>query len=223
MITHKEIEGSWIEIPDHVLVYYENNPIEAMFQAVYHDFLNYFYDPHYIKNRAVVTPYYETANDFNEYTLGLLPGPIRTYLSSEKIADSPMTPESLKESYPTEFLNKLTFSGLPNRRLNLKIGCVIMLLRNISQFTRLCNGTRLLVCQMAPNVIEAVIISGDHIGDRVFIPRIILIAQNKKLPFILSRKQFSVRVCYAMTINKSQGQSLDHVGIFLPKPVFSHG
>ncbi|CAJ2657658.1 unnamed protein product [Trifolium pratense] len=26
-----------------------------------------------------------------------------------------------------------------------------------------------------------------------------------------------------MTINKSQGQSLSHVGIYLPKPVFTHG
>ena len=26
-----------------------------------------------------------------------------------------------------------------------------------------------------------------------------------------------------MTINKSQGQSLKHVGLYLPSPVFSHG
>ena len=26
-----------------------------------------------------------------------------------------------------------------------------------------------------------------------------------------------------MTINKSQGQTIEHVGIYLPKPVFSHG
>jgi ATP-dependent DNA helicase PIF1 len=30
-------------------------------------------------------------------------------------------------------------------------------------------------------------------------------------------------LCFAMTINKSQGQSLSHVGIYLPKPVFTHG
>ena len=43
------------------------------------------------------------------------------------------------------------------------------------------------------------------------------------LPFILCRHQFPVRGAFAMTINKSQGQTIKHVGIYLPKPVFSHG
>ncbi|PWZ45208.1 ATP-dependent DNA helicase PIF1 [Zea mays] len=37
------------------------------------------------------------------------------------------------------------------------------------------------------------------------------------------RRQFPVRVCYAMTINKSQGQTLSRVGLYLKKPVFTHG
>ena len=37
------------------------------------------------------------------------------------------------------------------------------------------------------------------------------------------RRQFPIIVSYAMTINKSQGQSLEYVGLYLPKPVFSHG
>jgi len=43
------------------------------------------------------------------------------------------------------------------------------------------------------------------------------------LPFDLRRRQFPVRLAYAMTINKSQGQSLNQVGVYLPQPVFTHG
>jgi ATP-dependent exoDNAse (exonuclease V) alpha subunit len=42
-------------------------------------------------------------------------------------------------------------------------------------------------------------------------------------PFVLHRRQFLVRVAFAMTINKSQGQTLNNVGVYLPSPVFYHG
>nr|XP_043638077.1 uncharacterized protein LOC122609058 [Erigeron canadensis] len=37
------------------------------------------------------------------------------------------------------------------------------------------------------------------------------------------RRQFPLVVSFAMTINKSQGQSLAKVGLFLQRPVFTHG
>jgi ATP-dependent DNA helicase PIF1 len=37
------------------------------------------------------------------------------------------------------------------------------------------------------------------------------------------RRQFPIKVCYAMTINKSQGQTLTNVGVYLKKHVFTHG
>ena len=42
-------------------------------------------------------------------------------------------------------------------------------------------------------------------------------------PFKLVRRQFPIIVLFAMTINKSQGQSLGHVGLYLPKDVLCHG
>lgn len=72
-------------------------------------------------------------------------------------------------------------------------------------------------------MIEAEIITGNNIGRKVLIPRIIMTSPDIKWPFMLRRRQFPVKVCFAMTINKSQGQTLQHVGIYLPKPVFSHG
>jgi hypothetical protein len=43
------------------------------------------------------------------------------------------------------------------------------------------------------------------------------------MPFTLMRRQFPIRVCYAMTINKSQGQSIQRLGIYLPDDAFTHG
>ncbi|KAI8644614.1 P-loop containing nucleoside triphosphate hydrolase protein, partial [Parasitella parasitica] len=37
------------------------------------------------------------------------------------------------------------------------------------------------------------------------------------------RCQFPVRPAFAMTINKSQGQTLDFVGLYIPVSIFSHG
>ncbi|CEI93607.1 Putative Transcriptional factor B3 [Rhizopus microsporus] len=46
--------------------------------------------------------------------------------------------------------------------------------------------------------------------------------QESELPFILTRKQFPVKLCFSMTIKKSQGQSLKYVGIDLRRPSFMH-
>lgn len=46
---------------------------------------------------------------------------------------------------------------------------------------------------------------------------------DKGIPFKFQRRQFPLDVLFAMTINKSQGQSLNHVGVYLSQPVFSHG
>lgn len=60
-------------------------------------------------------------------------------------------------------------------------------------------------------------------GHIVLLPRISLTLKNNKWPFVLERRQYPTKVCYAMTINKSQGQTLSSVGVCLKRPVFSHG
>ncbi|GJU77493.1 putative reverse transcriptase domain-containing protein [Tanacetum coccineum] len=64
---------------------------------------------------------------------------------------------------------------------------------------------------------------GGKVGTVVAIPRMNISPSDKKMPFQLNRRQFPVALCFAMTINKSQGQTLSKVGLFLEKPIFSHG
>jgi len=54
------------------------------------------------------------------------------------------------------------------------------------------------------------------------IPRIRLLPNAETLPMPLKRLQFLVRLAFAMIINKSQEQSVEHVGINLQTSVFSH-
>ena len=67
------------------------------------------------------------------------------------------------------------------------------------------------------------IITEDFAGENRLIPRIKLTTSTDDFPFAISRLQFPVRLCFAMTINKSQGQSFRRVGVDLRMPVFSHG
>jgi hypothetical protein len=95
-----------------------------------------------------------------------------------------------------------------------------MLLRNIDP-PKLCNGTRLIIKQMNNNVIEATILTGQTNGQQAFLPVIPLIPSD--CPISFKRLQFPLRPCFAMTINKAQGQSLKVVGLNLEPPCFSHG
>ena len=105
----------------------------------------------------------------------------------------------------------------------MKVGAPVMMLRNLDQYNGLCNGTRMVVSRLGHRVLEAQLLTGTHVGDRVLIPRIQLSPTDSIHPFTFRRRQYPIRLCYAMTINKSQGQSLKQVALYLPRPVFSHG
>jgi ATP-dependent DNA helicase PIF1 len=122
---------------------------------------------------------------------------------------------SMDSLYLVEFLNILQFSSIANHELELKVGVPILLLRNLNQSIGLCNGTRLIVKRLGQHVIEAEIIIGNNVGKHVFIPRI-MSPSRIDWPFILCRRQFLIRMAFAITINKSQGQTFNNVGVYLP-------
>lgn len=99
-----------------------------------------------------------------------------------------------------------------------------MLIRNLDVKRHLCNGTRLIVRHVSHRVLTVEFASGGRRGQKVALPRICFTAEeNTILPVVFTRLQFPVRGAFAMTINKSQGQTFEKVGISLPRPVFSHG
>jgi ATP-dependent DNA helicase PIF1 len=159
----------------------------------------------------------------NECAIDMFTGDTITILSADniKIQDSP----GEAELYPVEYLNTITPSGFPSHELKLKIGCPVILLRNIDVSEGLCNGTRLIVKRISRNqkLLICIFASGVRKNEEVVIPRMNLDTEENLLPFIMTRRQFPIRLAFAMTINKAQGQTLKKVGIYLNAPVFSHG
>ncbi|CAI0382189.1 unnamed protein product [Linum tenue] len=198
-------------------------PIEKMTSEIYSDFSQRFHSASYLTERSNVTPTNINVTEINTHMLSLVQGPIRTYFSSDTLHTDATDAGRIETKYPTEFLNTLSFNGYPEHQIDLKVFTPVMLLRNLNPAIGLCNGTRLMIVFLGHYVIKGLIMGGTFNGKTVAIPRVVLNINDSRWPFVLKRRQFPVRLCYAMTINKSQGQTLQSVGIYLPKPVFNHG
>jgi hypothetical protein len=211
-----------VQLPEGMCLH--DKTIESLINSVYPGIEHGNKSAEYFLDRTILACRNDEVDDINEAVLAKFPGNAQTLLS----ADSVQTQDGAAndyQPYPVEYLNSLRASGLPLAKLTLKPGCPIMLLRNLDPSKGLCNGTRMILNQIRPRVLDCTVISGDprFSGNRVLIPRISLTPSNETLPIPLRRRQFPVRLAFAMTINKSQGQSVKHVGLDLRSAVFSHG
>ncbi|CAL8991776.1 unnamed protein product [Prunus brigantina] len=208
-----------IRVPECMVIPWENElSINEFIYQVFPNLEDHINDASYMVERAVITPTNEDVDMLNEKMINMFPGEEETMYSFDSVEDD------TRNLYQPEFLNSICIGGLPPHKLTLKRGAPIMLLRNIDPKLGLCNGTRLLCRGSYQNLIDAEILTGQSVGTRVFLPRIPLkTTETAGLPFELTRKQFPVKLSFALTINKSQGQTIPHVGIFLPDHVFSHG
>jgi PIF1-like helicase/Helitron helicase-like domain at N-terminus len=218
--TELSDEDDFIRIPDDMAISYVNDEqslnelIEAVFPSLHLNGL----ESDFIAERAILSTTNDHVDELNECMINRFPGEEMTYYSFDTGEDD------THNYYPSEFLNSLTPNGLPPHMLKLKVGCPIILLRNLDPVNGLCNGTRLVCKNFQKNAIDAEIVFGQHAGKRIFIPRIPLSPSDDDLfPFRFKRKQFPIRLSFAMTINKAQGQTVPNVGVYLADPVFSHG
>ena len=212
----KELGEDIIELPEEMC--FNEYKSSALINFVYNDFINRYKEQNYLINRSILCTKNITVDRINKDVLNMMPEQKVTYHSVDTPRD-----EDNANIYPIEFLNSYNCSGFPPHELELKVNSIVILLRNLNPKQGLCNGTRLLVKAFRSYVIEAEIVSKTNCGARIFLPKIILHPNEDDSTVQFNRKQFPIRLAFALTINKSQGQTIKKVGLFVDSPLFSHG
>jgi len=213
------IDGDFVKLPE-IICLPEQSEISDLCIKVFGDLTDS--DncaPEILSEKAILTPLNKDVTKINDHCLHHMHGEQRTFLSIDAQDD-----KNKQFSVPLEFLHTLEPSGLPPHVLNLKIGCVVIVVRNIDQSNGLMNGTRLLITGFHARVLEARILTkGSFYSKKVLICKIPLTQVDDTNPFTFTRFQFPVKLAFCMSIHKSQGQTLENCGVYLPEPVFSHG
>jgi hypothetical protein len=100
--------------------------------------------------RSILAPKNTNVDEVNNAILESLYKELHMYLSANSLTPkeegaSVATGVSMDSLYSVEFLNILQFSSITNHKLEIKVGMLILLLRNLNQSIGLCNGTRLII------------------------------------------------------------------------------
>nr|XP_027118421.1 uncharacterized protein LOC113735625 [Coffea arabica] len=218
--TQPTIADDKIQLPSPMIIPFINDEISlnSLINIVYPSLSDFLPNNSAMINRVILSTTNDIVHEVNQTLIQKFPGEEIKYISFDQTIDP------TKQADHGDFLNTIHPPGLPPHELILKQNCPVILLRNLNPAQGLCNGTRLICLHFNKNVIHAQISVGIHSGKQVFIPRIPLHSSNdESYPIPFKRTQFPISLCFAMTINKAQGQTLDFVGLYLKEPVFSHG
>ena len=220
---HTDREGN-ISLPGNFKC--PENTVNSLIDTIYPGISTFNHpDPEqYFSERTILSCLNAEMDSLNAKVLSKFPGEAQVFHSADSIPTSEQSGEDDPMlNYPVEYLNAINCSGLPLARLELKEGCPIMVLKNLDAAHGICNGSRGIVTRLRNRVLEVKLLTGDFAGHHVFIPRISNQPTEDQVAFKFTRRQFPIRVSFAMTFDKSQGQSVKYVGLDLKTPVFSHG
>ncbi|GKB15919.1 DNA helicase [Tanacetum coccineum] len=119
---------SWVDIPNEYCIPNDDNGIPNLINFIYDEETLRYPSAHKLQEKAIICPKNDTADMINNTILSLLTTTTRTYLSYDDAIPHTHDGGEIELLYPKEYLNSLSFPGLPPYNLTLKVGSPIMLM-----------------------------------------------------------------------------------------------
>ncbi|KAL8499113.1 hypothetical protein ACS0TY_022183 [Phlomoides rotata] len=162
--------------------------------SIYHIFQHKMNNNNYLQEGFILAPTLDVVKSINNYMMSLNSKDRCTYFSFDRSCMS----DSNFYFHTPEFFNTLKCSGAPDHEITLKIGTLVILLKNIDHSKGLCNGTRLLITRLRDKIIEAMVLIGSSAGELVLITRLSLTPSDTRLLFKFQCRQFPLIVSYVI-------------------------
>lgn len=164
----------------------------------------------------------ESVDQWNAIAQSLNPNQSVILTSKDSFAEVDDEKGLLAKMMTSNIFRTYRKNGVPDHELSLKVDDVCLIIRAINGMD-IANNTRVRITAIHRYCIEVDTLSETNVR-HLRIPRICF---KFRLPygksFQLTRMQFPLRLAYAMTINKSQSQTLQRVLLDITTPPFSHG
>lgn len=148
-----------------------------------------------------------------------------SYINHKKLAELP----GEEKTYEAEIWGNITQSSFPTEKLlKLKVGAQVMMLKNdVEKPRRWVNGTLGVITKLNNDIVRVNIDGVEHTitpatWDKIqydYDPEERLLEKKT----ISSFKQLPIRLAWAITIHKSQGQTYQSVAVDLSDGAFAHG
>jgi ATP-dependent exoDNAse (exonuclease V) alpha subunit len=177
-----------------------------------------------IKNVAILATTNAKVDEWNRKVQSMNTNPTHDLISKDSLSEVDDPYSFLANMLSDNILNEVNDSTSPPHLLSLKVGDICLVMRNLSMKNGLQTNSRVIITKICP---QKKTIHVQTIEDEPKHAIICRIRFNIKLPmyesFEITRIQFPLKLAYAITINKSQGQTLSKVLLDVRDAPFAHG
>lgn len=141
----------------------EDTLVDALYPGITTLAANQNHDAYFLE-RTILSARNDDVDKLNLNVLKQFSGESQTFHSADSVVyEEGVDDEDMQ--YPLEYLNSINASGLPLAKLELKVGCPVMILRNLDPSKGLCNGSRGILTHISTRVLEIRLLGGEHEGN----------------------------------------------------------
>ncbi|XP_074328239.1 uncharacterized protein LOC141666144 [Apium graveolens] len=132
-VCNLPLNENQILIPSQFCGVQNENTVDNMIFSTYPNFSHEGHNTQYLSERSILTPTNQTVGHLNSLIIDKLPRESVSYFSVDAAEEFGGIYKDLNEAFPIEYLNFLNIDGMPPHDLKLKVGAVVMLMRNLNQ------------------------------------------------------------------------------------------